>query len=144
MLYSPIYPTPRTPASLTWVPQSRLAFGHHRRVGWPWGPSTLGHHNPTVWNFACRWQIHLALQANQESFSNESHPISLIVAPQAANSNCLTATVGQRPLFSQPFCKKKIVQLMSLCWGRFLILFLLYPRKVLKTRPRQSVPNSWS
>ena len=32
---TPLYPTPRTPSSLTWVPQSRLAFGHHRRVRWP-------------------------------------------------------------------------------------------------------------
>ena len=30
-----VFLTPRTPASLTWVPQSRLAFGNHRRVGWP-------------------------------------------------------------------------------------------------------------
>ena len=30
-------PTPRTPSSLIWVPQSRLAFGHHRRLGWPSG-----------------------------------------------------------------------------------------------------------
>ena len=107
MLYSTIYPPPRTPASLTWVPQSRLAFGHHHRVGWTWGPSALGHHNPTVWNFACRWQIQLALQADQESFSNETHPISLIVGPQATASNCLTATVGQRPLFSKLFEEEK-------------------------------------
>ena len=35
--YSTIYPTPPTPSSLTWVPQSRLAFGHHCRVSWPSG-----------------------------------------------------------------------------------------------------------
>ena len=28
-------PTPRIPSSMTWVPRSRMAFGHHRRVGWP-------------------------------------------------------------------------------------------------------------
>ena len=28
---------PQTPSSLTWEPQSRLAFGHHRRVCWPSG-----------------------------------------------------------------------------------------------------------
>ena len=27
--YTPLYPTPLTPSSLTWVPQSRLTFGHH-------------------------------------------------------------------------------------------------------------------
>ena len=29
--------------SLTWVPQSRLVFGHLRRVSWPWA---FGYHNP--------------------------------------------------------------------------------------------------
>ena len=33
---TPLYPTPRTASSLTWVPQSRLAFSHHCRVSWPW------------------------------------------------------------------------------------------------------------
>ena len=35
--YSLIYPTPCIPSSLTWIPQSRLAFGHHHKVGWPAG-----------------------------------------------------------------------------------------------------------
>ena len=28
----PLYPTPPTPSSLNWIPQSWLAFGHHKRV----------------------------------------------------------------------------------------------------------------
>ena len=38
-----LYPTPQTQTSLTWVPQSRLSFGHYRRVGCP---RAFGHHNP--------------------------------------------------------------------------------------------------
>ena len=30
---TPLYHTPRTPPSQTWVPQRRLAFGHHKNLG---------------------------------------------------------------------------------------------------------------
>ena len=56
---TPIYPTTRTLSSLTWVPQSRLAFDHHRRVSWPWafGPSAI-----TIQykhRIACCWRLRL-------------------------------------------------------------------------------------
>ena len=76
MLVRTIYPSPRIPSSLTWVPHSRLAS-----VLWP-----FGHHNPTVCSLACRWRLRSALRAEQESFSIETHPISLIVGPHADSS----------------------------------------------------------
>ena len=70
----PLSQTPPTPSSLTWVPQSRLAFVHHPRVSWPraFGPLaiTIIYHN----SFACCWW--LQLPAGIESLFNwNSHSI---------------------------------------------------------------------
>ena len=74
-----LYTTPPSILTLvTWVPQSRLAFGHSaRRLAI--GP--LAKRNPTVSSLACRWRLRSALRADQESFSIETHPLSLIVRP---------------------------------------------------------------
>ena len=45
--------------SMTWVPQSKLAFGNHRRVSWPQAFGSLptpflSHHS-----FVCRWRLQL-------------------------------------------------------------------------------------
>ena len=74
LLWALVCPTPRTPSSLTLVPQSRLAFGHQRRVSWPWAfcPSAiiiLSHHIN-----------------NKESFLIETQALSLRVRPYANSS----------------------------------------------------------
>ena len=53
---------------VTWVSQSRLAFGHsaHKLVI---GPPALAKPNPTVCSLACHWRLWSALRADQESFS---------------------------------------------------------------------------
>ena len=59
---------------MTWVPQSRLAFGHSaRRLAI--GPPALAKLNPTVCSLACRWRLRSALRADRESFSIESGPL---------------------------------------------------------------------
>ena len=70
-----LYTTPPSILTLvTWVPQSRLAFGHSsRRLAI--GPSALAKPNPTVCSLACRCRLRLALRADQESFSIESGPL---------------------------------------------------------------------
>ena len=52
-----LYPTPPSILTLvTWVPQSRLAFGHSaRRL--VIGLSALAKPNPTVCSLACRWRL---------------------------------------------------------------------------------------
>ena len=74
-----LYPTPPSILTLvTWVPQSRLAFGHSaRRLAI--GPSALAKPNPTVCSLACRWRLRSALRANRESFSIETHALCLIL-----------------------------------------------------------------
>ena len=69
-----LYTTPPSILTLvTWVPQSRLAFGHSaRRLAI--GPPALAKPNPTVCSLACRWRLQSALRADQESFSIESGP----------------------------------------------------------------------
>ena len=49
------------------------------------GPLTLGHHNPTVCSFACRWRLRLPL-VNKSLFSIETHPLYLIVGPYTDSS----------------------------------------------------------
>ena len=70
-----LYTTPPSILTLvTWVPQSRLAFGHSaRRLAI--GPPALAKPNPTVCSLAWRWRLRLALRADQESFSIESGPL---------------------------------------------------------------------
>ena len=70
-----LYTTPPTILTLvTWVQQSRLAFGHSAcRLAI--GPSALAKPNPTVCSVACRWRLRSALRADQESFSIESGPL---------------------------------------------------------------------
>ena len=67
-----LYITPPCILTLvTWVPQSRLAFGHSaRRLAI--GPPALAKPNPTVCSLACRRRLRWALLADQESFSIES------------------------------------------------------------------------
>ena len=58
-IITPLYPTPRTPSSVTWVPQSRLAFGNHCRVG---RPQAFGLPAITILScqsFACRCWLRL-------------------------------------------------------------------------------------
>ena len=81
-----LYITPPSILTLvTWVPQSRLSFGHsaHRLAI---GPTALAKPNPTVCSLACRWRLRLALRADRESFSIGTHPLCLIVRPYANNS----------------------------------------------------------
>ena len=57
--FAPYSTPPSILNHVTWVSQSRLAFGHQRRVGWPqaFGPlpiTILTHHS-----FACRWRLQL-------------------------------------------------------------------------------------
>ena len=82
-----LYITPQSILTLvTWVTQSRLAFGHSaRRLAIQ--PPALAKPNPTVCSLACRWRLRAALRADQESFSIETHPICLIVRPYADNSD---------------------------------------------------------
>ena len=70
-----LYPTPPSILTLvTWVPQSRLAFGHFaRRLAI--GPPALAKPDHTVCSLACRCRLRLALRADQESFSIESRPL---------------------------------------------------------------------
>ena len=70
-----LYTTPSSILTLvTWVPQSRLAFGHSScRLAI--GPSALAKPNPTVCSFACRWRLRLALRADRDSFFIESGPL---------------------------------------------------------------------
>ena len=77
--YSTIYPTPRTPSSLTWVSQSRLAFFHHRRVGWP------SSHRPSgITILQCAASLaaggYVLLRQTRVS-SIVTNPLSLIVRP---------------------------------------------------------------
>ena len=70
--YSTIYPNSNS--LVTWVPQSRLAFGlSARRLAI--GPPALAKPNPTVCSLACRWRLRSALRADRESFSIESGPL---------------------------------------------------------------------
>ena len=58
-------PTPPSILTLvTWVPQSRLAYGHSAHK--------LAKPNPTVCCLDCRWRLQSALWADQESFSIDS------------------------------------------------------------------------
>ena len=66
-----------------------LKSAHRLAVG-PWA---LDHHNPRVCNLACRWRLKLALLADQEYFSIETHPLCLIVEPYATTPSCPTAFV---------------------------------------------------
>ena len=47
-------PKPGTPSSLTWAPQRRLAFGHHKRVG-----SALLTQSYLTKDLHCRWRLPL-------------------------------------------------------------------------------------
>ena len=70
-----LYITPPSILTLvTWVPQSRLAFGHsaHRLAI---GPPALAKPNPTVCSLACCWLLRSALRADQESFSRDFTPL---------------------------------------------------------------------
>ena len=64
---------------VTYVPQSRLAFGHSaRRLAI--GPPALAKPNPTVCSLplqcaARRWRLQSALWADQDYFSIESGPL---------------------------------------------------------------------
>ena len=50
-----LYTTPPYILTLvTWVPQSKLAFGQTPHVGWPSGLRPLANPNPTVCSLACR------------------------------------------------------------------------------------------
>ena len=70
-----LYTTPPSIQTLvTWVPQSRLAFGHSA-LRLAIGPPALTKPNPTVCSLACRWGLRWALWADQESFSIESGPL---------------------------------------------------------------------
>ena len=52
---------------LTWVPQSRLVFGHSaRRLAS--GPPALAKPNPTVCSPACRWRLRLGLWTRSRVF----------------------------------------------------------------------------
>ena len=70
-----LYPTPPSILTLvTWVLQSRLAFGHSaRRLAIR--PPALAKPNPTVCSLACRWRLRSALRADRQSFSIESGPL---------------------------------------------------------------------
>ena len=82
-----LYTTPPSILTLvTWVPQSKLAFGQTPHVGWPSGLRPSAKPNPTVCSLACRWRLRSALRADQEAFSIETHPLSLIVRPYAGSS----------------------------------------------------------
>ena len=81
-----IYTTPPSIQTLvTWVPQSKLAFGQTPNVGWPSGLCPSAKPNPTVSSLACRWQLRSAPRADRESFLIETHPLCLIVRPYADN-----------------------------------------------------------
>ena len=94
-----LYPTPPSILTLvTWVPQSRLAFGHSaRRLAI--GPSALAKRNPTVCSLACRWRLRSALRADRESFSIETHVLCLIVGPNYTAPICPTATVWDSTIY---------------------------------------------
>ena len=70
-----LYITPLSILTLvTWVPQSRLAFGHSaRRLAI--APPALAKPNPKVCSLACRWRLRSALRADREFFSIESGPL---------------------------------------------------------------------
>ena len=70
-----LYITPPSILTLvTWVPQSRLAFGHsaHRQAI---VPPALAKQNPTVRSLSCRWRLRSALRDDRESFLIESCPL---------------------------------------------------------------------
>ena len=67
----PLYPTPRTPSSLTWVLQIRLAFGHHKNVG----SASLTQSYLTTASLAAGGYDCLR---QWESFSIETHPLCWI------------------------------------------------------------------
>ena len=85
-----LYTTPPSILTLvTWVPQSRLAFGHSaRRLAI--GPPALAKPNPTVCSLACRWRLQSALRADRESFSIKTHALGLIVGPNFTAQSCPT------------------------------------------------------
>ena len=70
-----LYTTPPYILTLmTWVPQSRLAFGHSAcRLAI--GPPALAKPNPTVCSLAFCWRLRSALRADRESFSIEFGPL---------------------------------------------------------------------
>ena len=70
-----LYPTPPSILThVTWVPQSKLAFGHSA-CKLAIGPRAHAKLNHTVCSLDCRWRLRLALRANQESFSIEYGPL---------------------------------------------------------------------
>ena len=52
---------PSTLILLTWVPQSKLAFGQTLHTGWPSGLRPSAMDNPTVCSLACRWRLQSGL-----------------------------------------------------------------------------------
>ena len=69
--------TPSILTLITWVLQSKLAFGQIPLLA---GRRASDKPNPTVCSLACHWQLILALRADRE-FSIENHPLCLIVGP---------------------------------------------------------------
>ena len=99
-----LYPNPPSILALmTWVAQSRLAFGHsaHRPAI---GPPALAKPNSTVCSLTCRWRLWSALWAERESFSIKSGHL-LIIRPYYTAPKCPTVVLTNT--FSIFFCNFK-------------------------------------
>ena len=73
-----LYPTPLSILTLvTWVERTQAGLWPNSACRLAVGPLALGQTNPNSPGFACRWRLRLALRAKQESYSIETHPVSL-------------------------------------------------------------------